>query len=567
MSAELNGAEITVRCLQEEGVNCIFGYPGGAVLFLYDELFKQDKVRHILVRHEQAAVHAADGYARSSNKVGVALVTSGPGVTNAVTGIATAYLDSIPLVVISGQVPRAAIGLDAFQEVDTVGITRPCVKHNFLVKDITELAQTIKKAFYIASTGRPGPVLVDIPKDVTQQTARFVYPDSIHMRSYNPVVKGHSRQIKKAAQLISKAKRPVVYTGGGIILSDASSQLTELVQMLNFPCTNTLMGLGGYPATDKQFIGMLGMHGTYEANMAMQYCDVLVAVGARFDDRVIGNPKHFSNENRKIIHIDIDPSSISKRVKVDVPIVGSVPEVLKELIDVLKADKEKFSSGTLKEWWEQIALWRERDCLKYDNDSAIIKPQMVVEQLYNVTKGNAFVTSDVGQHQMWAAQFYKFDKPRRWINSGGLGTMGFGLPAAMGVQFANPKAKVACITGEASIQMCIQELSTCKQYKLPLKIINLNNRYMGMVRQWQEFFHGNRYAESYMDALPDFTKLAESYGHVGMQIEKPGDIEGALKEAFKLKDRLVFMDFITDQTENVFPMVPGGKGLSEMILV
>ena len=567
MSVELNGAEITVRCLQEEGVDCIFGYPGGAVLFLYDELFKQDKVRHILVRHEQAAVHAADGYARSSNKVGVALVTSGPGVTNAVTGIATAYLDSIPLVVISGQVPRAAIGLDAFQEVDTVGITRPCVKHNFLVKDITELAETIKKAFYIASTGRPGPVLVDIPKDVTQQTARFVYPDSIHMRSYNPVVKGHSRQIKKAAQLISKAKRPVVYAGGGIILSDASSQLTELVRMLNFPCTNTLMGLGGYPATDKQFIGMLGMHGTYEANMAMQYCDVLVAVGARFDDRVIGNPKHFSNENRKIIHIDIDPSSISKRVKVDVPIVGSVPDVLKELIDVLKADKEKFSRETLKEWWEQIALWRERDCLKYDRDSAIIKPQMVVEQLYNVTKGNAFVTSDVGQHQMWAAQFYKFDKPRRWINSGGLGTMGFGLPAAMGVQFANPKAKVACITGEASIQMCIQELSTCKQYKLPLKIINLNNRYMGMVRQWQEFFHGNRYAESYMDALPDFTKLAESYGHVGMQIEKPGDIEGALKEAFKLKDRLVFMDFITDQTENVFPMVPGGKGLSEMILV
>lgn len=567
MSVELNGAEITVRCLQEEGVNCIFGYPGGAVLFLYDELFKQDQVRHILVRHEQAAVHAADGYSRSSNKIGVALVTSGPGVTNAVTGIATAYLDSIPMVVISGQVPRAAIGLDAFQEVDTVGITRPCVKHNFLVRDITELALTIKKAFYIASTGRPGPVLVDIPKDVTQQTARFVYPDSIHMRSYNPVVKGHSRQIKKAAQLISKAKRPVFYTGGGIILSDASSQLTELVQMLNFPCTNTLMGLGGYPATDKQFVGMLGMHGTYEANMAMQYCDVLVAVGARFDDRVIGNPKHFSNENRKIIHIDIDPSSISKRVKVDVPIVGGVPEVLKELIDVLKADKEKPDHEALKEWWKQIALWRERDCLKYDRDSAIIKPQMVVEQLYNVTKGSAFVTSDVGQHQMWAAQFYKFDKPRRWINSGGLGTMGFGMPAAMGVQLANPKAKVACITGEASIQMCIQELSTCKQYKLPLKIINLNNRYMGMVRQWQEFFHGNRYAESYMDALPDFTKLAESYGHVGMQIDKPGDIEGALKEAFKLKDRLVFMDFITDQTENVFPMVPGGKGLSEMILV
>ena len=567
MSVELTGAEITVRCLQEEGVNCIFGYPGGAVLFLYDELFKQDKVRHILVRHEQAAVHAADGYSRSSNKVGVALVTSGPGVTNAVTGIATAYLDSIPMVIISGQVPTAAIGQDAFQEVDTVGITRPCVKHNFLVKDITELALTIKKAFYIASTGRPGPVLVDIPKDVTQQKTKFLYPDSVHMRSYNPVVKGHSKQIKKAALLISKAKRPVVYTGGGVILSNASSQLTEMVKLLNFPCTNTLMGLGGYPATDKRFVGMLGMHGTYEANMAMQYCDVLIAVGARFDDRVIGNPKHFSNENRKIIHIDIDPSSISKRVKVDVPIVGSVPEVLSELVDLLQADKEKPDQESLKEWWKQIELWRERECLKYDRDSAIIKPQMVVEQLYNITKGNAFVTSDVGQHQMWAAQFYKFDKPRRWINSGGLGTMGFGMPSAMGVQLANPKADVACITGEASIQMCIQELSTCKQYKLPLKIINLNNRYMGMVRQWQEFFHGNRYAESYMDALPDFVKLAESYGHVGMQIEKPGDIEDALTEAFNLKDRLVFIDFITDQTENVFPMVPGGKGLSEMILV
>jgi acetolactate synthase-1/2/3 large subunit len=548
-------------------VQCIFGYPGGAVLFIYDELFKQDKVRHILVRHEQAAVHAADGYARSSNKVGVALVTSGPGVTNAVTGIATAYMDSIPMVVISGQVPTSAIGLDAFQEVDTVGITRPCVKHNFLVKDVSELALTIKKAFYIASTGRPGPVLVDIPKDVSQQKTKFEYPDKISMRSYNPVTKGHTRQIKKAAELILSAKRPVVYAGGGVILSDAAPQLTELTQMLNFPCTNTLMGLGGYPATDKQSLGMLGMHGTYEANMAMQYCDVLIAVGARFDDRVIGNPKHFFNENRKIIHIDIDPSSISKRVKVDVPIVGDVLDVLKELIKLLKAEKEKPDQTALKEWWKQIELWRERDCLKFDRSSKIIKPQMVIEKLFNVTKGDAFITSDVGQHQMWAAQFYKFDKPRRWINSGGLGTMGFGMPAAMGVQLANPKGKVACITGEASIQMCIQELSTCKQYKLPLKIINLNNRYMGMVRQWQEFFHGNRYAESYMNALPDFVKLAESYGHVGMKIEKPEDVEDALKEAFKLKDQLVFMDFITDQTENVFPMVPGGKGLSEMILV
>lgn len=567
MSVELTGAEITVRCLQEEGVKYIFGYPGGAVLFLYDELFKQDKVKHILVRHEQAALHAADGYARSSKNVGVALVTSGPGVTNAVTGIATAYMDSIPLVIISGQVPTAAIGQDAFQEVDTVGITRPCVKHNFLVKNVTELASTIKKAFYIASTGRPGPVLVDIPKDVTQQKTIFDYPSSVSMRSYNPVIDENFQQIKKAVQLILGAKRPMVYSGGGVILDNASGALAELVRLLNFPCTNTLMGLGGYPATDKRFVGMLGMHGTYEANMAMQYCDVLIAVGARFDDRVIGNPKHFYSEERKIIHIDIDPSSISKRVKVDVPIVGSVSEVLNELIKLIKASKEETDAHALKEWWKQIDLWRERDCLRYDRTSKIIKPQMVVEKLYAVTKGDAFITSDVGQHQMWAAQFYRFDRPRRWINSGGLGTMGFGLPSAMGAQLANPNGVVACVTGEASIQMCIQELSTCKQYQLPIKIINLNNRYMGMVRQWQEFFHGNRYSESYMNALPDFVKLAESYGHVGMKIEKPEDVEDALKEAFKLKERLVFMDFITDQTENVFPMVPGGKGLSEMILV
>ena len=567
MTEELTGAEITIRCLQEEGVEYIFGYPGGAVLFIYDELFKQDKVKHILVRHEQAALHAADGYARSSHKVGVALVTSGPGVTNAVTGIATAYMDSIPLVIISGQVPTAAIGQDAFQEVDTVGITRPCVKHNFLVKDITELAATIKKAFFIASSGRPGPVLVDIPKDVTQQKTHFSYPNSIHMRSYNPVTNGNTKQIKKAAELILSAKRPMFYSGGGVILDNAAGVLTELVQLLDYPCTNTLMGLGGFPATDKHSVGMLGMHGTYEANMSMQYCDVLIAVGARFDDRVIGNPKHFYSEDRKIIHIDIDPSSISKRVKVDIPIVGSVSQVLKELIKLIKASKEKTDAIALKEWWKQINLWRERDCLKYDRSSHVIKPQMVIEKLYAITKGDAFITSDVGQHQMWAAQFYPFDKPRRWLNSGGLGTMGFGLPSAMGVQFANPTGTVACITGEASIQMCIQELSTCKQYQLPLKIINLNNRYMGMVRQWQEFFHGNRYSESYMDALPDFVKLAESYGHVGMKIEKPGDIEGALKDAFKLKKRLVFLDFITDQTENVFPMVPGGKGLSEMILV
>jgi len=564
---ELSGAEITVRCLQEEGVEYVFGYPGGAVLFIYDELFKQDKVKHILVRHEQGAIHAADGYSRSTEKIGVALVTSGPGVTNAVTGIATAYMDSIPLVIITGQVPTHAIGLDAFQECDAVGITRPCVKHNFLVKDVRDLAATMKKAFYIARTGRPGPVVVDIPKDVTSAMTEFEYPKSINMRSYNPVVKGHAGQIRKAIQLLNRAKRPMVYTGGGVILGNAAGELAQLVRMLGFPCTNTLMGLGAYPATDRQFLGMPGMHGTYEANMAMQHCDVLLAIGARFDDRVIGNPKHFFEEPRTIIHIDIDPSSISKRVKVDVPIVGNVREVLQEMIKQLQASKEKPDPAELKAWWKQIELWRSRDCLKFDRAARIIKPQAVVEKLYEVTKGDAFVTSDVGQHQMWAAQFYKFNKPRRWINSGGLGTMGFGLPAAMGVQLAHPKSTVVCVTGEASIQMCIQELSTCKQYHLPLKIVNLNNRYMGMVRQWQEFFHGNRYSESYMDALPDFVKLAESYGHVGMRIEKPEDVEGALKEGLGRKKDLVFMDFITDQTENVFPMVPGGKGLSEMILV
>jgi len=563
---ELTGAEIVVRCLQEEKVEHIFGYPGGAVLFIYDELFKQDKIKHILVRHEQGAAHAADGYSRSSNKMGVCLVTTGPGVTNAVTGIATAYMDSIPLVIITGQVPTHAIGLDAFQECDTVGITRPCVKHNFLVKDVKDLAITIKKAFYLAATGRPGPVLVDIPKDVTQQKTEFIYPETISMRSYNPVTKGHSGQIKKAVQLLMEAKRPMIYTGGGVILNAASDELTRLVRLLGFPCTNTLMGLGGYPATDPLFVGMLGMHGTYEANMAMQNCDVLLAIGARFDDRVIGNPKHFYDPNRKIIHVDIDPSSISKRVKVDVPIVGNVKDVLEEIIKLLESSKDKPDASALKTWWTQIQAWRSKDCLKYDRSSPIIKPQHVLEKLYDVTKGNAFVTSDVGQHQMWAAQFYKFNKPRRWINSGGLGTMGFGLPAAMGVQFANPGATVACVTGEASILMCIQELSTCKQYRLPIKIVNLNNRYMGMVRQWQQFFHGNRYAESYMDALPDFVKLAESFGHVGMKIEKPADVEPALKEAFARKDDLVFMDFITDQNENVYPMVPGGKGISEMIL-
>ena len=564
----LCGAEILCRVLKAEGVEFVFGYPGGAVLVIYDEIYKQESFSHILVRHEQAAVHAADAYSRSTGKPGVALVTSGPGVTNAVTGIATAYMDSIPMVVITGQVPTHAIGQDAFQECDTVGITRPCVKHNFLVRDVADLAETLKKAFYIATTGRPGPVVVDIPKDVSMAKTPYVYPASVEMRSYKPVTKGHTGQIKKAMQMLLDAKRPMIYVGGGAILGDASPQVTELVRMLNFPCTNTLMGLGAYPASDRQFVGMLGMHGTVEANMAMQTCDVLIAIGARFDDRVIGNPAHFAagNPNRKIIHIDIDPSSISKRVKVDVPIVGNIKDVLLELNAFLKAAEQKPDAKAIADWWKEIDAWRAKDCLKYKTGGDIIKPQYVVQKLWEVTKGDAFVTSDVGQHQMWAAQYYPFDKPRRWINSGGLGTMGVGIPYAMGVKFAHPDADVACITGEGSVQMCIQELSTCKQYHLPIKVILLNNRYLGMVRQWQQFFHGDRHSESYMDALPDFVKLAEAYGHVGMKIEKPGDVEGALKDAFAMKDRLVFMDFITDQKENVFPMVPGGKGISEMIL-
>ena len=566
---ELTGAEIVCRCLAEEGVEHVFGYPGGAVLYIYDEIFKQDKFQHILVRHEQAAVHAADAYSRSSKKIGVALVTSGPGVTNAVTGLATAYMDSIPMVVISGQVPSHAIGQDAFQECDAVGITRPCVKHNFLVKDVGDLAETMRKAFHIAKSGRPGPVLVDIPKDITIAKCRFEYPEKVKMRSYNPVSKGHLGQIKKAAALLMGAERPMIYTGGGVILADAAGLVNQLVDKLGFPCTNTLMGLGGYRASDKKFVGMLGMHGTYEANMAMQHCDVLLAVGARFDDRVIGNPKHFAQNARKIIHIDIDPSSISKRVKVDVPIVGNLYDVLQDLLEILT---QQMTSGQktnpkVADWWAQIEQWRAIDCMKYKTSDEVIKPQSVVQALWRVTQGEAFITSDVGQHQMWAAQYYPFDQPRRWINSGGLGTMGVGLPYAMGVQMANPGAQVACITGEGSIQMCIQELSTCKQYRLGPKILLLNNRYLGMVRQWQQIDYGSRYSESYMDALPDFVKMAEAYGHIGVRIDKPQDVEPALHEAFTTnKDRLVFLDFITDQSENVWPMVKAGKGLTEMLL-
>ena len=565
-SKKITGAEILIRCLHEEQVEFVFGYPGGAVLHIYDAIFHQNKFKHILVRHEQAALHAADAYSRSTGKVGVALVTSGPGATNAVTGIATAYMDSIPMVIISGQVPTYAIGEDAFQECDTVGITRPCVKHNFLVKDVKDIAATMKKAFYVASSGRPGPVLVDIPKDITADLCQFDYPETVQMRSYNPVTKGHLGQIKKALKLLCEAKRPMVYSGGGVVLGDAAEHLIKLIQALGLPITSTLMGLGGFPASDKKFLGMLGMHGTYEANMAMQECDVLLAVGARFDDRVIGNTTDFLSKPRTIIHIDIDPASISKRVKIDVPIVGDVKSVLADMNEIIATEKPLQNTIALNAWFEQIKTWRAKECMKFAQSDEFIKPQYVIQKLHEVTNGDAWVTSDVGQHQMWAAQYYPFNYPRRWINSGGLGTMGVGLPYAMGVQFAYPNAQVACVTGEGSIQMNIQELSTCAQYHLPIKVIMLNNRYLGMVRQWQEFFYENRYSESYMDSLPNFVKLAEAYGHVGMQITKPGDVEAALKEAFAMKSRFVFMDFITDQKENVFPMIQNGKGLSEMIL-
>ena len=564
---ELSGGEIVVQSLIDEGVEFLFGYPGGAVLHLYDALFHQDKIKHILVRHEQGAVHSADAYARSTGKPGVVLVTSGPGATNAVTGIATAHLDSIPMVIISGQVGTPVIGSDAFQEVDMVGITRPCVKHNFLVKNLADLAETMKKAFHVATTGRPGPVVVDVPKDITDPSIKipYVYPKTIEMRSYNPVVKGHSGQIKKAVDLLLNAKRPMIYAGGGVILGEGSETLTEFAHLLNYPVTNTLMGLGGYPATDKQFVGMLGMHGTYEANMAMHESDVIIAVGARFDDRVTGKLTEFC-PYAKFIHIDIDPSSISKTVKVDVPIVGQVKTVLKDMIALIKASHNRNDEKALEAWWCQVNKWRELQCLEYDRNSEIIKPQYVIEQLYEVTKGDAFVTSDVGQHQMFVAQFYPFDKPRRWINSGGLGTMGFGLPAAIGVKLAHPDADVACVTGEASIQMCIQELATATQYRTPLKVINLNNRYMGMVRQWQEFSYQSRYSESYMDTIPDFVKLAEAFGHVGMLIERPEDVRPALEEAFAMKDKLVFLDFMTDRTENVYPMIEAGKSHHDMRL-
>ena len=566
---QLSGAQILVQSLKAENVEYVFGYPGGAVIEIYDAIFQLKKFHHVLVRHEQAAVHAADAYSRSSNgeKIGVALVTSGPGATNAITGIATANSDSVPLVVISGQVGTPAIGTDAFQEVDTIGISRPCVKHNFLVTHVNDLAKTVKKAFQLARTGRPGVVVIDVPKDVTQAMAKFSYPqEDINIRSYQPITHGHTGQIKKAVQVLAAAKRPIVLYGGGAILSNASEILTDFIQHTGTSCASTLMGLGAFPSTSKQFLGMVGMHGSYEANLALQNADVVVIAGARLDDRVISVPEKFTNDGKKIIHIDIDPSSIAKRVKVDVPIVGDVKNVLIDMLALWQKQNLAFNNNALEKWWKTIENWRSANSFWYDNTGETIKPQFVIATLAKITANNAIVTSDVGQHQMFTAQHYPFIRPRQWLNSGGLGTMGVGLPYAMGAKLANPKEDVFCITGEGSIQMNIQELSTCYQYRLPIKVINLNNGFLGMVRQWQELYYENRYSETYMDSLPDFVRLAEAYGHVGIRVEKSSDVEGALREAIALKDRLVFMDFITDRTQNVLPMVGNGKGLDEMIL-
>jgi acetolactate synthase-1/2/3 large subunit len=562
---QFTGAEIIVKSLKEENVDYVFGYPGGAALHIYDAFHQQDDVKHVLVRHEQGATHAADGFARSTGKPGVVLVTSGPGITNAITGIATAYMDSIPMVVLSGQVMTPLIGYDAFQEIDAVGISRPCVKHNFLIQSVEDIAPTIKKAFHIATTGRPGPVLIDIPKDITAQLGDFVYPQSLEMRSYPPVPVAKPNEIVNAVEAMLNAKQPVVYTGGGVVIANAQKQLHKFVRKLGFPCTNTLMGLGAYPHDDPNFIGMLGMHGTYESNMAMHDADLIIAIGARFDDRITGTLDTFA-PNAKILHVDIDPSVIDKNIKADIAIIGDAKEVLNQFNQELDRRSGDINPELIKDWWQLIKQWQGLDSFWYETSSKVIKPQYVVQKLHEVTGGDAYVTSDVGQHQMFAAQFYGFSDTHKWINSGGLGTMGFGLPAAMGVKFAHPDADVACVTGEGSIQMCIQELGTCKQYELPIKIINLNNRYLGMVRQWQEFNYEKRYSNSYMDSLPDFVALAESYGHVGMLIEDPADVEGALKEAFALRDRLVFMDFITDREENVYPMIEAGKSHNHMRL-
>ena len=574
MSKEkLSGAEALMRSLQDEGIELVFGYPGGASLHIYDALFKQQAVQHVLVRHEQGAVHAADGYARSTGKPGVVFVTSGPGATNAVTGLATSYMDSTPVIVISSQVKAHLIGTDSFQETDMIGVSRPIVKHSFLVQKAEDIPTTIKKAFHIATTGRPGPVVIDIPKSVTDPDYKFdySYPKDVDIRSYKPVEEGHSGQIRKAAKLLLASERPVIYAGGGVIQNDASEELIELVNFLNFPVTNTLMGLGAYPATGDRFIGMLGMHGTYEANMAMHNSDLILAVGARFDDRITNDPAQFALGAKKI-HIDIDPASLSKIIKVDVPIVGSAKSCLRQLLNELKKNKSKLDKEKTEPWLNQIQDWRNEHGLNHDmlqnpSPSGKILPQQVIQSLYKETKGKAYITSDVGQHQMFAAQYYHFDKPRQWINSGGLGTMGFGLPAAMGVQLAFPRATVACVTGEGSIQMCIQELSTCLQYDLPIKIINVNNSSLGMVKQWQDMQYGGRLSQTlYEDSLPDFAKLAESFGHVGMKVEQLEELESAMKECFKIKNKLVFLDIVVDQDEHVYPMLEAGMALDAMWL-
>ncbi|MBQ0715489.1 MAG: acetolactate synthase 3 large subunit [Paraperlucidibaca sp.] len=566
---QLSGGEMLIRALADEGVEFLFGYPGGAVLHIYDAIFQQDKVKHILVRHEQAAGHAADGYARATGKVGTVLVTSGPGATNTVTAIATAYMDSIPLVVISGQVPSNLIGEDAFQETDMVGVSRPIVKHSFQIRHASEIPAVVKKAFYIAASGRPGPVVIDVPKDCTNPNEKFPYeyPAKVKLRSYTPPGRGHAGQIKKAVDEMLAAKRPVIYAGGGVVQGNASGLLTELVRTLGYPCTNTLMGLGAFPGTDPQFIGMLGMHGTYEANMTMHHSDLILAVGARFDDRVTNNTQKFC-PNAKIIHIDIDPAAISKTIMVDIPIVGAVEPVLADMLALVKAaDAPKPDAEALNIWWEQIAQWRTRHGLRYEAAApGQMKPQQVVEALYKATNGQAYITSDVGQHQMFAALYYKYDRPRQWINSGGLGTMGFGLPAAMGVKFAFPDATVCCVTGEASIQMNIQELSTCLQYGLPVKIININNQSLGMVKQWQDMQYEGRHSSSYMGSLPDFVKLVEAYGHVGMKITDPAELDSKMAEAMAMTDKLVFLDIYVDPKEHVYPMHIAKGSMRDMLL-
>lgn len=565
----LSGGDMLLRALHDEGVEMIYGYPGGAVLHIYDAIFRQDKVEHILVRHEQAATHAADGYARATGKPGVVLVTSGPGATNAVTGIATAFMDSIPMVVISGQVESSLIGSDGFQETDMVGISRPIVKHSFMVQNPEDIPMIVKKAFHIATTGRPGPVVIDIPKDVTSPATKFTYqyPDSVKLRSYSVPGKGHTGQIKKAVEILLAAKRPVIYAGGGVVQGNGSDLLKTLARTLGFPVTNTLMGLGAYPGTDKQFLGMLGMHGTYESNMAMHFSDVVLGIGVRFDDRVTNAVAKFC-PGAKILHVDIDPASISKTVPADVPIVGSVTCVLEEMLELIKLSDSEVDKKSLDLWWQQIEGWREKDSLKVipaEND--VIKPQQAVQAVYEVTKGQAYVSSDVGQHQMFAAQYYKFDEPRRWINSGGLGTMGFGFPAAMGVQLAFPDAISVCITGEGSFQMNLQELATCMQYQLPVKIVCLNNQALGMVKQWQDMQYGGRYSHStYAESLPDFIKLVEAYGHVGIRIDKLSELNEKLEQAFALKDKLVFIDIRVDPMEHVYPMAIKGGAMKDMYL-